>query len=138
MRPDQFMMVPFPFLGHAPPPDHAERLVPARVRAALSWLAQAAAKAAPRVAVNDITMQEFDGQPLDVEEVAATRAAARLLAAYFDGEFVPTKADEPPKPDRGAILTCPMCVAAGAARKKCELCGGTGVVLVLRTDASQG
>ncbi len=127
--------------GYNPPgpPTHDEP--PARVRTALEYLGLCTFKTLPRIAVNDMAIEQFDGMKLETDERDARDSACKLLKNYFDGKLSHTDAEaitlnnldssKDKGMGRGSYINCPACVQSkGMADPRCRLCQGVGEVII--------
>lgn len=133
------MMSPLVFNHHVPSQTSTEP--PARVKVALEFLAHLTLKTMPRVAINDLQIQEIDGQRLTAHEQTAQMTACEVLCDYFRGKLPVSRWEKPivseeNSPPRGSnIINCPACMP-GPARPSCYLCRGVGSVAVYPTASS--
>jgi hypothetical protein len=108
---------------------------PARVRVALEFLRDLTFKTMPKVAINDVAIEDVPLQKLTAEEEAAQDAACFLLSSYFNGrlqlnvqeksELEQSKRADGP----GVVMKCQLCYG-GPINPGCALCKGSGNVIV--------
>jgi len=118
---------------------------PARVRVALEFLTDLAIKTMTRAAVNDMSIQEIPGLPLSPPEIEAKNAACNLLTSYFKGlspldQYESTRLAQLVRKDDssrgpGTLIRCFACLP-NPPRPGCQLCRGTGEILVYSTSSS--
>lgn len=117
----------------------AEAFVPARVEKALDFVAMMTHKTAPRIAVNDITVEVVDGQELTDDEGDTLATACHLLSSYFAGRSAPDyweklrveairqrmqRTNQP-----GRLMTCMAC-GQDPKNVDCPFCYGSGLILI--------
>lgn len=137
--------MPFPMMFGMQPdqqPRNVDKLldhIPKRVQVAMDVLDYATRKTADRIAVNDVGMESFDGQELDVEEQKMFRTAAGVITDFLTGQLPMTREEqedrkaylENQKHGERTLMRCPQC--GGGKRvmnRKCDLCKGTGGITV--------
>lgn len=135
----QFPMIPMPMMS---PHRSQDVLPPARVRAALEFLTDLTFKTMPRVAVNDISIEEIEGQRLSQHEARAQQNACNMLCDYFTGSLAPDfwerekirleNANVNGMSGPGTVIRCLAC-SPGPPRPDCHLCKGGGTILVFPT-----
>lgn len=128
-----------PFAHYQQPQATDDGDPPARVRAALEFLANLGGKTATRAAANDMAIELIPGQELSAGERHAQEAACEMLAAYFAGRLRPNYWERrPPRRGRpggdgdGALISCPVC--RDGASSRCRLCRGTGMLMTYPTS----
>lgn len=126
------------FMSPYPPPQQMpdREIPPARVLAAMRFHQAITEKTDQQIAINDISIEEFDGQVLEVEEKQAFHAACQLLTAYFKGAMELDQREQlaikEGNKGAGSFIHCPSC-AGGRNRSpqhKCPLCQDAGSLLV--------
>lgn len=134
---------PFPF-SPAPTPVYQQE-VPARIRAALSFLQDLNSKTMTRAAVSENDIEEIEGQELSQCEKDTQADACRMLSSYFDGTLKPNcweldnseeEVESPPNYTEGVRIKCP-CSSPGRTTINCHLCKGSGWVLVFPDGGGQ-
>lgn len=114
--------------------------VPARVRIACGLLDHMTMKTMTKIAVNDIGIEEIDGEKLIHEEEQCQASALALLTNYFNGKLKPTATEKVVKPclkrPHGSVrIECPACFAIhGKVNGDCLMCAGVGLVYVTRIE----
>lgn len=123
-QPTGFFPMIFPFQQAPAPKDEP----PARVRQAVEFLVLLTHKMMPRAAVNDLSIEWYEGQKLIGPEVEAQIAACDLLTRYFKGQFKADALEKKEPQDWGSAINCPICL--GRINEDCEVCQGKGRVLI--------
>lgn len=116
-------------------------IVPARVHQAMDFLALISQKTQQRAAASENQIELIDGQKLCGEEENARDSACVCLAKYFDGklqpdvweklryEFMRKRVEMAGR--EGSILRCISCGSRPIPNPSCELCKGTGRIMVM-------
>ncbi len=130
-----------PWMMQEPQQQIPDSVVPARVREAREFLGQLYQKQADRAAASEMSIEIIPGQKLCSEEEAARDSACQCIAKYFDGKLSP---DETEKlryqamkkrvelgGKEGNILRCIVCGPSTVPNPHCNLCKGTGKIMVL-------
>jgi hypothetical protein len=149
MNPNQ-PVVFMPPWWQQPPPSQPEPVaeVPPRVHVAMAVLRFLADKTAKHFAANEVAGMpaELDGQELTREEQHLQADAAAVMGHYVKGTLRPSRWDgrAAGRKANGKKLTvvdklegikynCPLCEGR-AGKYGCGMCGGKGVVLVVRME----
>lgn len=137
--PFSFMMPMFNESAPARDSSVPDIIVPARVNKAMEFIGVIHSKTMKRVAANDITVMEVEGDKLCPEEENARDAALNCLAQYFDGKLQPdiwekARHDAVQKQlatngKEGTLIRCFGCNSAYPS-PSCPLCHGKGKLFV--------
>lgn len=121
-------------------------IVPARVEKALQFFAMASQKTADRAAISESQIEIIPGQKLIDEETCALATACNLLTKYFGGalphdvweklRYEAQAKQLANSGNPGHLLHCFVCAKSGRAQANCELCNGSGFVLVSAANQS--
>lgn len=131
MNPAMFKQMPFSFFDH-----FNQQEVPARVRAAMTFLSELGTRSLPRAAVNDMSIELLNPPELSISELDARSKAANLLADYFDGSLEPSiwedekETSKSPTGLPGLYSRCPFCAQTSKASPGCPCCKGSGEVMI--------
>lgn len=136
------IMMP-PWMNNSPQPIRTER-PPARILVALDFLAGLSVKTMTRAAVNNVGIEQIDGQKLSATEVDAQNAACEMLENYFLGKLQPDfwekkQAENGVLSDKpGLVMQCPACIGRPMGIKPdCKICAGEGQILTFPTSGSE-
>lgn len=131
----QMFAVP-PWMFGGQPQQAQQDRVPRRVAVAMDLLQHFTIKTMTRGIANDVSIQEIEGQRLEVEETEAHLTACKLLTQYMKGDYKPTTEERKEVKSVGSIISCPQCGASGRvpssqkSANACPLCKGTGYLSV--------
>lgn len=115
-----------------PPAQH-----PDRVDVAIRVLNDLTQKTMPRVAVNDMAIEEVSIPELTIHEKSLQQVCCQTLQDYLKGNLIPDVWEqqalvEGRKGSGGTLLACFRCYSSGnKPRSGCMLCKGTGNLIVL-------
>lgn len=122
-------------------------IVPARVEKALQFFAMVSQKTADRAAISENQIEIIPGQELIDEEVTALATACNLFTKYFGGDlghdaweklrFSAQQKQLDNVGKAGQLLRCFACSKGGSVNPSCELCNGSGVIIVSAAARTQ-
>lgn len=135
-------MNPMQFLSMFPLPQQPTREPqvnhPSRVDVAIRILNDLAAKIMPRVAVNDMQIEEITPPELTLHEKALQQVCCQTLQDYLKGNLIPDVWEQKglmqgEHGSGGILMACFRCYGDGGRFPKagCVVCKGTGNVLIL-------
>jgi hypothetical protein len=129
-------------------PFREENQPPARIVVGLRYLDYIQKKTETRIAVNDMSIQDFPGLHPTKEEALAHDACSMMFKDYFKGKLTPDEQERfrrkinkdttetlAPGGGRGTLMGCPICVGStGQVHPRCQLCGGEGKIIAQRFE----
>lgn len=128
-------LIQLPMMGGQSSPQEEE---PARVRIALEVLQHLSFKTMIRAAVNDLAIEQIDGQELTTGESNLQATACNFLNDYLAGKMKPDRLERvrerlaytsPVGDELGMLIRCFNC-APQPPSPTCPFCHGKGNVLV--------